>query len=513
MIRHRQMTLDDYLNIARRRWWLIFLPGVLGLGIAFGISFFLPYRYDSQSLILVDQQRVSNTLVAPVVTMVMGARLATIEEQVLSRTRLQPLIDKYGLFKSSGNGQALPDEMYDDTRAAISVKPVESVMSGTDSKSEIPGFYIRFTYRDPRVAQQVCEELTSMFIDQDLRFREQAAQGTTNFLQSQLDDAKRKLDEQEARLAQFKRKYLGALPDDTQSNLNVLTSLGTQLDSVMGALNRTQQDKVYTESLLQQQLQAWQKPSADAPPPQTLDQQLATLEGQLTDLQIKDTPEHPDVVRMKAIIAELKEKVAQAHANPKGSSLSKGEAADTHEPILIQQLRSQLQAEDEAIQAQAKEQERINNQIKVYEGRIQMSPAVEQEYKQISRDHETALQFYDSLLKKQNESEMAADLQRRQEGDQFRVLDAPSLPDKPSFPNRPILALQGLLAGLALGAGLVWGLEMSDDTLRTERDVESLLLLPTLAMVPVIIPGKLGKEKHETKNQQGSAAVTPAITV
>ena len=513
MLGQRQLRLDDYFDIARRRWWLVLLLGVLGLGITLGVSFFLPYRYDSQSLILVDQQRVSDNLVEPVITMVMSARVATIEEQVLSRTRLQPLIDKYGLFKAAGNGQALPDEMYEDTRDAISVKPVESVISGKDAKAEIPGFYIRFTYRDPRVAQQVCEELTSMFIDQDLRFREQAAQGTTTFLQSQLDDAKRKLDEQEGRLAQFKRKYLGALPDDTQSNLNVLTSLGTQLDSVMGALNRTQQDKVYTESLLQQQLQAWQKPSGDAPPPQTLDQQLATLEDQLTGLQIKDTPEHPDVVRMKAIVAELKEKVAQAHANPKGSSLSKAAAADTHEPILIQQLRSQLQAEDEAMHAQAKEQERINDQIKVYEGRIQMSPAVEQEYKQISRDHETALQFYDSLLKKQNESEMAADLQRRQEGEQFRVLDPPSLPDKPSFPNRPILALQGLLAGLALGAGLVCGLEMSDVRLRTERDVESLLLLPTLAMVPVIIPGKLRKEKHKTKNQQESAAVTPAIKV
>lgn len=511
MIRQKQLTLDDYLDIARRRWWLIFLPGVLGLGIALGISFFLPYRYDSQSLILIDEQRVSNNLVEPVVTMVMSARLATIEEQVLSRTRLQPVVDKYGLFKNTGNGQPLPDEMYQDTRKAISVKPVESVIS--DAKSGIPGFYIDFTYRDPRVAQQVCEELTSMFIDQDLRFREQAAQGTTNFLQSQLGDAKRKLDEQEARLAEFKRKNMGALPDDTQSNLNVLTSLGTQLDAIMAALNRAQQDKVYTESLLQQQLQAWQKPtSADAPQPQTLEQQLAALEAQLTDLQTKDTPEHPDVVRLKAIIAELKENIEQSHANPKAPPQKKVDPADTREPMLIQQLRSQLQAENEAIQAQSKGQERINAEIKAYEGRIQMSPVVEQEYKQISRDHDMALQFYDSLLKKQNESEMAADLQRRQEGEQFRVLDPPSLPDKPTFPNKPILALQGLFAGLALGVGLVWGLEMNNDTLRTERDVESLLLLPTLAMVPVIIPGKLGKEKHKTKNQQGKAAVAPAVT-
>jgi protein tyrosine kinase modulator len=509
MVRQRQLAIDDYLNLARRWWWVVLLSGILGLSGALGISFLLPYRYESRSLILIDQQRVPDNFVQPVFTMDINEQLATIEEQVLSRTNLQPLIDKYQLFEATQNGQTVSDQTLENTRRSVAVKPVETVMSV--GKSNIPGFYISFSYSDPRIAQEVCQELTSMFIDQDLQFRLRATEGTTSFLQSQLDDAKSELNQQEANLAAFERKYMGELPDDTASNLNVLKSLDARLDSVMAALDRTQQNKVYIESLLQQQLQNWQSQTATgAAQPQTLEQQLDHIQAQLVDIESRDTPEHPDVIRMKAAIASLKEKIAQAGAKPKTSPSKKSGPSVGQAPPSIQQLRSQLDVYNLAIQADTKQQQRISDQIKAYEAKIQMTPEVEAQYKEISRNHAMALKFYNSLLQKRNESRMAAALQSRQEGAEFRVLDPPSLPQKPSSPNRPLILLQGLAGGLALGVVIVWLLEIKrDETIRTEDDVQSLLHLPTLTMVPDIGEGRELKSSKRGKGKKGEGGVVP----
>lgn len=509
MLGNRELTMDDYLEILKRRWWLILVPGVVGAGIAFGVSLLLHSSYVSRALILVDQQRVPDTFVQPVVTEDIDARLSNMEEQILSRTRLEPLIDKYALFKN-GSGQEPMEELVDTMRKAIVVSPVNSVV--TTKSGALPGFHIGFTYDDPRVAQQVCEEITSMFIDQDLRFRLQAAQGTTNFLQGQLDDAKRQLDEQDAKLADFKRRYIGELPDDTQANLNLLTTLNTQLEAVTQSLNRAQQDKVYTESLLAQQVGAWQAFSAanagNTPQPQTLQQELAAMQSNLVLLESHYTPEYPDVIKLKNAIRDLKAQIkkneAAAETNPAPPQTPAKAVAN--EPPQIQQLRSQLRAQEDAIQTATKDQKRLKAEISLYESRIQMSPVVEQQYAELTRGYQTALEFYNGLLKKRDDSAMASDLQSQQQGEQFRIIDPPNLPVKPDFPNRPMFAGGGLVAGLALGLGLTWLLEMRDNTLRTERDVESLLSLPVLALVPPVKDlseirgGKSKKGRKRTKS-------------
>ena len=158
------------------------------------------------------------------------------------------------------------------------------------------------------------------------------------------------------------------------------------------------------------------------------------------------------------------------------------------EPTQIAQLRAQVHNLDQVIAEKAREQERIKQQIKLYQDRVQSSPAVEQQFKELTRGYQTALDSYNDLQKKRNEAEMYADLQRKQQGEQFRVLDPANLPDKPSFPNRPLFAVGGLGGGLALGLGIAFLLEMKDSSLKTERDVEFALRLPVLAMIPEIEP-------------------------
>jgi polysaccharide chain length determinant protein (PEP-CTERM system associated) len=486
MLEHREMTFDDYLAVVRRRWWLILLSAILGPAIGYAVALALPSSYTSQTLVLVEQQRVPDTFVASVITEELAARLGTMQEQILSRTRLQPIIEKFGLFKNKV-GRVPMEDLVNDMRDAIELKPVVSAASARSRDRDMPGFYLSFTADNPRVAQQVCAEITSMFIEENLRIREQSAQGTTSFLDAQLADAKRQLDEQDARLAQFKRKNIGGLPDETQTNLNLLMTLNTRLDAVTQALNRAQQDKVYTGSLLAQEVAALQaSKDSGSSRPETDQQRLEAMEKELLALQARYTSDHPDVLKLRDSIEQLKKERREAVGVGDGKAAEVAQGAAGPEPPQILVLRSQLHAYDEAIKQYTREQERLKEQVRLFQSRIQLSPLVEQEYKQLTRDYDMALRFYNELLAKRNQSEMATNLERRQQGEQFRVMDPANLPEEPTFPNRPLFAAGGFGIGLTVGLGLALLLEFLTKVIRTEMDVDSYLHLPTLALLPTL---------------------------
>jgi polysaccharide chain length determinant protein (PEP-CTERM system associated) len=505
MLGQRELTVDDYVTILRRRWRLIFIAAVLAPLIVYGVSLKMPNRYTSKALVLADQQRISDTYVKPVVTEGLIERLTVMQEQILSRSRLEPMVKQFGLYQEYV-GRETAEALVDRMRADISVVPVRSVVQSREG--DLPGFYINFTADNPRLAQQVCSEITSMFIAEDLHYREQTAQGTSSFLQSQLVDAKEKLDEQDAKLAEFKRRNIGDLPDETDKNLNLLASLDTQLEAVTQGLVRQQQDLAYAESQLAQQLAAWQGSTrVNNLHPQTVDQELSATEKQLLVLESRYTSDHPDVIKLKAEISQLKARPHEG-TNDKEKVEEMMQKPSPAEPLPIQQLRSQIHGYEQGVQGYTRYQKRLQEQIQLYQSRLNLSPIIEQQYKQLTRDHDTALEFYNDLLKKRNLSEMTTNLERQQQGEQFRVLDPPSLPEKPTTPNRPLLAAEGLGGGFALGLLLAFGLEMLDKTLRTERDIEFYLGVPTLALLPTIRAANSDKRRR-AKNKADELRVVP----
>ena len=405
------------------------------------------------------------------------------KEQIFSRTRLQPIIEMFGLFEDK---QKLSiEDKVELMRKSIKISPVRADFEG--GGSGLPGFYVSFTAPNARLAQQVCGEITSMFLAENLKVREQRAQGTTDFIGSQLEDSKQKLDEQDAKLAEFKRKYIGQLPGQEQMNFNMLSSLNTQLDANTQALNQLQQSRTYTESVLSQQLQTWhatQDNKTATASPETLEQQLTAEQAQLSELESKYTDTYPDVVRLKDDIERLKSRIAEQGNIPAKPATSEKKSGP--EPPQIQQLRAQLSGIEQSIRNKQSEQARIQSQLSTYQARIQLSPVIEEQYKQLTRDYDTALKFYNDLLQKQNESVMATDLEKRQQGEQFRVLDPPNLPERPTFPNRPMFAAGGLAGGLAIGFGLIFLLELKENLIRNEKDVAFYLELPILTQIPSI---------------------------
>jgi len=485
MIDNRELGMDDYLAMLRRRLKVILIPALLAPLLGFLVSYAFAPKYTSQSLVLVEEQKVPEGYVKPVVTEDLMQRIATVQQRVLTQARLKPIIDKMNLAKS-GN----IDEVVDEIRANLSVQPVMTDLNQAAAKkpkkpgsgSEVPGFSVNYTARSPRQAQEMCNELTSLMIEENLRSREQVAQSTTEFLTRQLEEKKKDLDDQDSKLATFKRQYMGQLPGDVDNNLKLLMAMNSQLDANTQSLNRAQQDKAYTESLLAQQLTTW-KSTQSSTNPQTLEQQLTALQGQLLQLQSRYTEDHPDVIKTKSDIAEVKKRLAEVNsasaATPAGN-----DKASASEPPEIRQLRLQIHQYEGIIEQTSRDQKRLQGQIGMYQSRMALSPAIEEQYKQLTRDYDTALKSYQDLLAKKGDSEMASDMERRQQGEQMRLLNQASLPESPSFPNRWLFVGGGFAAGLFIGLGIAMWFEMRDKSIRTEQDVLAALDLPALVSVP-----------------------------
>jgi polysaccharide chain length determinant protein (PEP-CTERM system associated) len=500
MVRNAQLSFVDVQRILRRYWWILPITTVLLGVIAVVASYVLPKKYVSQTMVLVEQPTVSPELVKPVITEDLNHRLSSMQEQILSRTRLQPIIEKFGLY-ASDRGTTHIEDLVDRLRTAVKITPLEP-MAGTQNR-QLPGFYINVTFNDARLAQQICTEITSMFLEQNARERKQQSKETTDFFQQRLDEAKNKLDEQDAKLAQFKRQYLGSLPEEEQTNLSLLMGTNTQLEANTQAISRAQQDKTFTESLLAQQEANLKAQSSGGANPESLDQQLSAMQDNLLALQAKYTPEHPDVVKAQHSVDELRKRIeAQQKAPPSPDVAAHVNAFESPQ---IQQLRAKLRQDDLNIADLTKRQAQIQNETRVLQARVQASPVVEQQFKEMTRNYQTASENYNDLLKKHNTSELAGVLESQQESEQFKVFDPPSLPNQPSFPNKIVFASGGFGGGFVVGLGILYLFAAGDKSLHTERDVELALKLPVLATVPTLqvlgnraalAPGILDTDRH-----------------
>ena len=508
MIANRELNIDDYLAIVRRHLPLISLVAFCTTIVGFVVSFFLPPQYTSRSLVLVERQTIPAGYVRPIVTTSLVDRIATLQQQVLSRGRLEQLVDRLGLAKS---GKSV-EEAIDNIRRNVSFSEADPYSSSSISfrrstdvnafrrSADVIGFYVGFTTDNPQDAQRICSEITSIVLAENSKMREQVALNTTDFLARQLAEAKSNLDQKDQEFAEFKSRYLGQLPGDVENNLRILAGLNSELEANTQALSRAQQDKSYAQTLLDQQIAAW-KSSQFSQTSDTISQRLVALRTQLVTLQTRYTDDYPDVIKMKDDIAALEAKQKEMEeSGPEniGSETKKGRA----EPPGIVGLRERIHQNEALIEHAALKEKRLQGMIDSYQGRLTLSPKVEEQYKQLIRDNEVARRFYDTLLANKSESEIQTDLERRQQGEQLRLLDPANLPNAPSFPVRWKFAGGGLVAGLALGASVVFWLELRDRAIRDERDVLAALELPMLASVPWVEGVASERQKRGRGNLQ-----------
>lgn len=484
MIPGKQYSFDTLMHIAWRRKWRIILPAIL---IAAGGAYWvqqLPNLYKSDTLILVVPQRVPESYVKSTVTSRIEDRLQTISQQILSRTRLEQIVQDFNLYQEQRRRQELMEDIVSRMRTddiAIDVVKGDS-------------FRISFSSNEPRTAMRVTERLASLFIDESLRDREVLAEGTNQFLAAQLDEARRNLVLNEKKLEEYQSQHNGELPSQMGANLQGLHNAEMAIQTLGESLNRDREQRLLLErkvsDLVEEPSPEAAKPAAPAPSEaaQGAIDELKTSEQALLALEMKLKADHPDVKRLRRTVAELKKRVEvealQGEMTAKAPARPVAVAIDPARRKRLIDARAELENLDRTIAAKRSDESRLRGVMASYQQRIEASPIREAELASLTRDYETLQQSYRGLLSKKEESQISANLERRQIGEQFKILDPARMPEKPASPDRPRLYLVAVLAGLAVGVLLAAAAEYFDRTLKSEGDVRAALNLPVLATVP-----------------------------
>jgi succinoglycan biosynthesis transport protein ExoP len=496
-------TLERLWRTVKRRcsWILLTACGVT-LG-TICVVLLLPNRYQSDATLLVVQQQVPQRYVVPTTTASMADALQAMTQEVLSRRRLLAIIDEVGLYQKEKNRLA-PEELVSNMLRDIEIQPLDK------QHQDFNSFKISFAAGDPRIAQRVTSTLTSLFIHENLRTREEQATTTTNFLHEQMEVKRKEMEQHEQSLRDFKMQHLGELPEQQQGNLGILTGLQIQLQNTMTNINRAQQQRVYLDSLLGgYRRQARSSaivtgiPVASAPdartanPLETAITELARLQSERASLLSRYTPNHPgvkkadrEIARVESGLEALKKSIAAA-AEAGEPAQTMASTASTEEETAISQLKSQLDANRFELENLAKVEVRLEAAITEYQQRLNQTPVREQQLSGIIRDTELVRQEYADLQKKEQESQLARNLEKNQGGQQFRLVEPPSLPAVPSSPKRVKLSLGAAVAGLFLGLAVAFLIDLWDGSFHSEKELRKHFSPPVVIGMPLLLtPGE-----------------------
>lgn len=491
MLPGKTYTPREFLQMARRHFWLLVIPPIITLFGALLYSSTLPDQYQSDMLIAVIPQRVPDDFVRSTVTVGVEERLNAITVLISSRSILEPIIADNDLYPVERSRLPMEDVL-DRMRKSITVDPE----TGGPGNQGPRAFHVRFSYTDPAIAATVTERLGSIFIDQNARDRGAQAEATDQFLDGKLAEARQRLEAQDRLMEEFREKHGKELPTQLQSNMAAVQSAQMQIQSLVEASARDRDRKLMLERLYQE---AANEPLVTAVTPSpsqnssggavqgaTAQQQLAAARISLANLELRLTPQHPDVIRMKALIAELEPKAA-AEAEKTGAGATTvltPEEAQRRERL--RQMRAEVESLDRQTAFKESEEAKLRAQLADYQSRIEAVPGIETEWAKLTRDYDTLQAAYKDLLTKSEASKVSVDLENRRIGEQFRVVDPARVPVKPIAPKRPQITAVGFLIGLLLGPGIAALLEFRDASFRSEADVVQLLSLPVLATIPLV---------------------------
>jgi polysaccharide biosynthesis transport protein len=494
-------------TLVRRRWWILSSVFIVPLLTLVGLHF-VPNQYKSEATLLVVQQQVPQRYVVPNSTTDITSELQAMKQEVLSRSQLLEIIRKFGLYKQATTRIA-PEQLIEKMLKNIEIIPIEAA----PTRKDFDAFKISFTGESPVVAQEVTNTLTSLFIQENLKTRQEQANNTTNFLDEQLASAKAKLAEQEEKLRDFKTQYLGQLPEQQQGNLGILTSMQSQLQNTITAMSRAQEQRAYLESLLSGYQARGSAalllgstsgsrtadPGKRRGPLEAAQDEVARLEEQVADLRVRFTAQHPDVVNADAALtaakakleglralAEKQERLA-AQAAAQGSHGAAPSIVNAVDEPAVAQLKGQLEANRLEIENLKKDETKFKAGLAEYEQRLNLTPVREQQLTGILREYDLQKLNYSDLLSKELQSRLATNLEKQQGGQQFRLIDPPSLPMVPSSPKRVKINLGGLAAGLGLGLALALLMEMKDPSFHSETRFAKRFPAPLVVSIPLVV--------------------------
>lgn len=486
------VMLREYWAVLVRRKWVVLGSLAAGVAVAATLCVVLPKSYRSSTLILIENQKIPDDYVKGIGGANIEERLTLIQQQVLSRTLLSQILDEYKLYERKVEREGL-ESAIEAFRKTIKV---ETAGTSTVKGKSVEAVTISFAHEEPITAMKVTAKLASLFIEENLKVREQLVTGVTVFIEQELQDVKKALESQEQAISQYKTRYVGRLPEQMEANLRALDRHQMELNTTNDLLHsRTDKLNLVERLLKEYDASEATRVEPDLPKPvrkkdiDPLVIRLRELERRLTALRAEWKETYPDIVGTKQEILALKEQLAEKY----GASFMDQdgdtpiEAAirnDVRTDLYIRELHTQRNELLTDLSSLNSRRVRLLELIKETERRVEQTPAREQELMILVRDYENMQKNYHALLDKRLNANVAANLEKRQKGEQFRILDPANLPEKLDRPNRLLIMALGLFGGCGLGVGLAVLLEQVNPTFRRREEVELLSGIHVLATIP-----------------------------
>ena len=478
-----------------RRKWLAMLVFAVPCIAAVTVIFSLPTFYRSTVLVMVERQQVPEAFVPSTVTSELETRLHTISQEILSRSRLEGLIARLGLYPGERN-QVSSEELVDRMRSDIRLELRTTNTTGRPSATT--AFALSYRGPNPQTVALVANTLGSFYIEENLKLRERQSAGTADFLKVQLTEQRKRLDELEARVSEFKKRNLGELPQQMQANLSTLENLNIQLRLTSDNLLRAAERRDSLTALLAEAASSPQTFGASpgaATEPRGL--RLTRLRQELASARTLYTEEHPTVVRLKSEIADTEREPAE----PSGSATGAAAAASSPFVMRLREALSSVESETRILKA---EEQRLRGAIALYQSRVENTPKREQEFQEVSRDYEATKQLYESLTKRYEAAQLAGSMEQRQKGEQFKILD-PAVPSNiPAAPNRIKLLVMSLVLSLGLAGGALMIAESLDTSFHSADELREFTIVPVLASVPRIVT-EVDRRRHQWRFRLAAA--------
>jgi len=451
------MDIPYYMGLVWRRRWLVMAIFCMAMISGIYLAITLPKTYQAETLIFIEPARVPENYVQSIVSTDLALRLSNITQMIKSRTNLMGIIEEFNLFSEPEHKNMYIEDKIEKMRECTQVNLI------TDkSRRTANAFTISFQGKDPSKVMHVVNAMATLVIDQNLKTRESQVVGTSEFLNDQLAKMRENLEAVEKDLGDYRKIHMGELPEQLDGNLRVLDGLQQQLNEKQISL-RNEKNRLIS---LGNQIQLAREQSNIAAT--TQEPSLEALKQQLADYRSRYTDQYPDVIQLQNRIAEMEKE--------------NGPVAKTLEAELILQ-RNAIEREIEVIKQEISD---LNKQIAFYQRRVEDTPKREQELLSLKRNYENIQETYNSLLRRKLEADIAANMEKRQKGEQFRILDPARLPDKPLSPDMKKFFFMCVAAGLACCCGLIFLLNFLDNSVRKPELVTEKLGIPILAVMPTI---------------------------
>jgi polysaccharide chain length determinant protein (PEP-CTERM system associated) len=488
----RQRKPSEYLRILQRRKWLLILPAIAITTAVSWVVYRLPDVYESSTLIVVRPSTLPKSVVTSDTEDNLTRQLANIAQVVQSRSSLEPLIEKYDLYKTERLRGEPVEGIIEMMRRDVNVKV------NTTRNDITNGFNISYRYRDARIAQAITAELAGKYTTVQTQNAVNSGAAAKNFIDNQVAQAREALAAVDKQMLDFKNSKLGTLPTEVQPMLNQLTGLREEQKALMSEIGRLQDQRASAANQLAVLKKAYTTSIEDAAetltdPKTTLGwsqlvSRRAALQGELTSLKQQYTEIHPDVIAKQKEIDQVQEQMDNMDNEWKAKIKEKQERLSKRPDLTANSVQNQIDMADNEIKRQQKALVENQNAINLLVDRINKVPGVDVELSAIDRDYQTKKAAYDELLEQQHKIGLNTEAITQQQGEGIEVVDAANLPSKPVAPKRIMLVAIGLAAGFGLGfllVGIFEGPRLL--TIQNSEDARHYTGLPVLLSVPELL--------------------------